>query len=105
LSRKCFSELSGGQKQRVLIARALAAKPDLLVLDEPTAGIDAAAADAIMQLLQRLHQQERMTLLMVNHDLHAVQKLVHEVILLRDGKLLRGSVNELLSPKKIAEIL
>ena len=105
LSRHRFSELSGGQKQRVLIARALATKPDILVLDEPTAGIDAAAADAIMQLLERLHRQQQMTILMVNHDLHAVRKLVQEVIWLHGGKLLRGPVSELLSPEKIQEIL
>jgi manganese/zinc/iron transport system ATP- binding protein len=105
LIRNRFSELSGGQKQRVLIARALTTKPDLLVLDEPTAGIDAAAAEAIMQLLERLHQKQQMTILMVNHDLHAVRKLVQEVIWLHEGKLLRGPVSELLKPEKIQEIL
>ena len=53
LSRKLFSELSGGQKQRILMARALATRPDILLLDEPTAGIDAVATNAIMELLEK----------------------------------------------------
>jgi ABC-type Mn2+/Zn2+ transport system ATPase subunit len=102
--RKRFSQLSGGQKQRVLIARALATKPDLLLLDEPTAGIDAAAAEAIMELLVGLHKIG-MTILMVNHDLHTVRRYVRQVIWLHQGKVLAGSVEELLSPQKIEQIL
>jgi ABC-type Mn2+/Zn2+ transport system ATPase subunit len=105
LSRTRFSELSGGQKQRVLIARALATKPDLLLLDEPTAGIDAAAAEAIMDLLQRLHREQALTILMVNHDLQAVRKNVQEIIWLQQGTILHGPVHELLSPAKIEQIL
>jgi ABC-type Mn2+/Zn2+ transport system ATPase subunit len=105
LSRKRFSQLSGGQKQRVLIARALMTKPELLILDEPTAGIDAAAAAAIMALLQSLHEKQKLTILMVNHDLQTVRKCVHEVIWLHQGKVLHGPVAELLSPQKIEEIL
>src|SRR5689334_3300329 len=66
LSHKLFSQLSGGQKQRVLIARALATQPDLLMLDEPTAGIDAGATRAIMELLHELHEQHGQTILMVS---------------------------------------
>ena len=105
LSRKRFSQLSGGQKQRVLIARALTTKPDLLLLDEPTAGIDAAAAAAIMDLLQSLHRSGTMTILMVNHDLQAVRRNVQYVVWLHQGKVLEGPVNELLSPQKIEQIL
>jgi ABC-type Mn2+/Zn2+ transport system ATPase subunit len=105
LSRRRFSELSGGQKQRVLIARALAARPDLLLLDEPTAGIDAAATAAIMELLQRLHSEKGLTILMVNHDLQAVRKTVREVIWIQHGKVSHGPVRELLSPEKIEAIL
>jgi ABC-type Mn2+/Zn2+ transport system ATPase subunit len=105
LSRKRFSELSGGQKQRVLIARALTTKPDLLLLDEPTAGIDASAAEAILELLQRLHREEALTILMVNHDLQTVRKNVQEIIWLQHGRVLHGPVHELLSPQKIEDIL
>ncbi|MBI4663737.1 MAG: metal ABC transporter ATP-binding protein [Verrucomicrobia bacterium] len=105
LGRKLFSELSGGQKQRVLIARALAAKPDFLLLDEPTAGIDAAARQAIMELLQRIHEQQQLTILMASHDLAAVRMSVQNVIWLHEGNVLRGSVNELLTADKIEQIL
>jgi len=105
LSRQRFSQLSGGQRQRVLIARALATKPDLLLLDEPTAGIDANATQSILELLRRLHGERRLAILMVNHDLTAVRKTVEQVIWLHQGKVLFGPVAELLSREKIEEIM
>ena len=105
LSARRFSESSGGQKQRVLIARALAAKPDLLIFDEPTAGIDAAASQAIMELLERIHREQKLTLLMVNHDLAAVRKHVQSVIWLCDGKVEQGPANELLTRDKLEAML
>jgi ABC-type Mn2+/Zn2+ transport system ATPase subunit len=104
LSEKLFSELSGGQKQRVLMARALAAKPDFLLLDEPTSGIDAAAREAIMELLQALRRKQELTILMASHDLPMVRTNVENVIWLHQGKLEYGPVKELLSPQKIEEI-
>ena len=100
-----FSELSGGQKQRVLIARALAAQADLLILDEPTAGIDAAATQAIMELLAQLNRERGLTVLMVNHDLPAVRRSARDIVWLHQGKILRGSVEELLRREKIEELL
>ncbi len=105
LSRKQFSQLSGGQKQRVLIARALATKPDFLLLDEPTAGIDTAATQAILDLLKRIHEQQRLTILMVNHDLPAVRKYAQSAIWLHQGKILQGAASELLSREKVEEML
>ena len=105
ISQKRFSQLSGGQKQRVLIARALATRPDFLLLDEPTAGIDTATAQAIMDLLRQLYQQRGLTILMVSHDLPTVRKQVQQVIWLHQGKVLQGSVNELLSRDKLEELL
>jgi len=105
LSRKLFSQLSGGQKQRVLIARALATKPDFLLLDEPTSGIDAAARKAVMELLRRIHEQQHLTILMASHDLPIVRSYVQRVIWLHLGHVLQGPVSELLTPEKIEEIL
>ena len=105
LSRKLFSQLSGGQKQRVLIARALATKPDFLLLDEPTAGIDAAARQAIMDVVRRIHEQRQLTILMASHDLPIVRTYVQHVIWLHQGNVLQGTVNELLTAEKIEEIL
>lgn len=105
LSRKLFSELSGGQKQRVLISRALAARPDFLLLDEPTAGIDAVARQAIMDVLRRIHEQHQLTILMASHDLPVVRAYARHVIWLHQGNILQGDVNELLTAEKIEEIL
>ena len=105
LGRKLFSQLSGGQKQRVLIARALATKPDFLLLDEPTSGIDAAARQAVMELLRRIHEQQQLTILMASHDLPIVRSYVQHVIWLHLGHVLQGPVHEMLTPEKIEEIL
>ena len=105
LSRKLFSQLSGGQKQRVLIARALAARPDFLLLDEPTSGIDPSARQAVMELLRRIHTQQQLTILMASHDLPMVRTYVERVIWLHQSNVLQGSVAELLTAEKIEEIL
>jgi zinc transport system ATP-binding protein len=73
-----FASLSGGQKQRVLIARALAGNPELLLLDEPTAGLDAHVEEGFYRLLQELNQ--RLTIVMVSHDLGFVSGFVRSVI-------------------------
>jgi zinc transport system ATP-binding protein len=74
---RSFAELSGGQYQRVLIARALASNPDLLLLDEPTANVDAAVETEFYQFLRTL--SERMTIVLVTHDLGFVSKYVTNV--------------------------
>lgn len=73
-----FASLSGGQKQRVLIARALAGNPDLLLLDEPTAGLDAHVEEGFYRLLEDLNK--RLTIVMVSHDLGFVSGFVRSVI-------------------------
>jgi len=105
LAHKLFSQLSGGQKQRVLIARALAAKPDILFLDEPTAGIDAAATQAILEVLQSIHQSRRLTILLVSHDLISVRQYAQQVVWIHEGKTVQGSVAELLSRERIEQFL
>jgi ABC-type Mn2+/Zn2+ transport system ATPase subunit len=61
---KRFAELSGGQKQRVLIARALTTRPDVLVLDEPTAGVDQAATQAVLEFLEQIRKEKKITILL-----------------------------------------
>lgn len=73
-----YATLSGGQKQRVLIARALASDPDLLLLDEPTAGLDAHVEEGFYRLLEQLNQ--RLTIVLVSHDLGFVSGFVKSVV-------------------------
>jgi manganese/zinc/iron transport system ATP- binding protein len=105
LAAKPFAELSGGQKQRVLIARALLAQPDILFLDEPTAGIDPASAREILALLSQLSRERGLTLLMVSHDLPAVRRTVERVIWLHQGRVLEGPVQELLGRENLENLL
>ena len=100
-----FAELSGGQKQRVLIARALTTRPDILVLDEPTAGVDAAATQSLLEFISQLHAERNLTVLLVTHDLPLVRKHAEQVIWLHQGLIMIGTVAELLAPERMAQIL
>jgi putative ABC transport system ATP-binding protein len=79
--------LSGGEKQRVAIARALINNPKIVFADEPTGNLDTATGDAIMAILNRLHREAGMTLLMVTHD-PELAKTADRVIRMQDGEVL-----------------
>ena len=100
-----FARLSGGQKQRVLIARAVMTKPDILILDEPTAGVDASATTAILELLTGIHQERHLTILLVTHDFGIVRRHANRVAWLRNGRLTEGDTAALMTPAHIAEML
>ncbi|MFL5821555.1 MAG: metal ABC transporter ATP-binding protein [Solirubrobacteraceae bacterium] len=85
-----LSTLSGGQQQRAFIAKALAAEPELLVLDEPTAGVDVDAQDALASLLARLHRELGVTILFVSHEFGAVERFVERLVLVRGGVVFDG---------------
>ena len=103
-AQKKFSQLSGGQKQRVLIARALATKPEILVLDEPTAGVDVAATHSLLEFISQIHVERKLTVLLVTHDLPLVKKHAQQIIWLHNGAVLHGSVAKLFTPERMAEI-
>ena len=103
-AREKLSELSGGQKQRILIARALVTRPDVLVLDEPTAGVDAQATHVLLEFISQIHQERQLTTLLVTHDLALVRKHAQHVIWLHGDKVLYGTTKELLSPEHMREI-
>src|SRR6266567_2737537 len=91
-----FAELSGGQKQRVLIARALTTRPEILVLDEPTAGVDREATKAVLEFIAQLREERKITVLLVTHDFAAARHYAEQVIWLHEGKVLYGPTAELL---------
>ena len=85
-----LATLSGGQQQRAFIAKALAGQPELLVLDEPTAGVDVDAQDALASLLEELHRDLRVTILFVSHEFGAVERYVDRLVLVRGGIVFDG---------------
>ena len=82
--------LSGGQQQRAFIAKALAGQPSLLVLDEPTTGVDAESQEALAGLLDRLHRELAVTVLYVSHEFGAVERFVERLVLVRGGIVFDG---------------
>jgi zinc transport system ATP-binding protein len=90
-----LSTLSGGQQQRAFIAKALAAEPELLVLDEPTTGVDVEAQGAIAALLERLRSELGMTILYVSHEFGAVEGFVERIVLVRGGIVFDGRPSDL----------
>ena len=85
-----LSRLSGGQQQRAFIAKALAGEPDLLVLDEPTAGVDVDAQESLAGLLEELHRDLGVTILFVSHEFGAVERYVERLVLVRGGIVFDG---------------
>jgi zinc transport system ATP-binding protein len=85
-----LAHLSGGQQQRAFIAKALAGEPDLLVLDEPTAGVDVDAQEALAELLEELHRDLGVTILFASHEFGAVERFVQRLVLVRGGIVFDG---------------
>ena len=101
LGRTLFRNLSTGQQQRVLLARALATDPELLVLDEPTVGMDVGGEAAIIDFLRELNQQRRVTMLIVTHLLPIVLNFASTILLMTAGTVLQGSVGEVLREDRL----
>ncbi|MFA5860080.1 MAG: metal ABC transporter ATP-binding protein [Candidatus Thermoplasmatota archaeon] len=80
LADRLVGSLSGGQRQRVLLAKALAADPDVLILDEPTTGVDPEARASFYELLDHLNHDHGLTIVLVSHDTEAIARSVHRIV-------------------------
>jgi len=94
LAHRNIGRLSGGQQQRAFIARALVSDPDLLILDEPTVGVDAESVERFYRLLTHLHREKRLTLLLVTHDIGAVTTYVDRIACLNKRIFFHGDPEE-----------
>ena len=93
---KMPAQISGGMKKRVGLARALALSPDILLFDEPTAGLDPLAAGEIGELILKLQQQHQMAAIIVTHDVHVARAVADRLALMHDGNILiEGTFAEL----------
>ena len=103
LAGRRLSQLSGGERQRVIIARAICQQSAILLLDEPTASLDPAHQLRIMDLMERLRQQEGITIVMVSHDLNLASIYADRLMLLKDGAVERvGTPQEVLTQDQLA---
>ena len=91
---RCYCDLSGGQQQRVLIARALCATKDILLLDEPTTGLDPKATMELYRILQYLNQEENVTILMVSHDVQNIISYATHILHMNKQMKFFGTVEE-----------
>ena len=92
------AELSGGMRKRVGLARALAIKPQVILYDEPTTGVDPIGADAINRLILRLHDKLKVTGVVVTHDMVSAYKVADRIAMLHEGRILQvGTVEEIRS--------
>ncbi|MBT8380264.1 MAG: ABC transporter ATP-binding protein [Ignavibacteria bacterium] len=80
------TELSGGQQQRVAVARALASKPSFVLADEPTANLDSVTANNLLDLMEKLNEENKMTFVFSTHDSRVIER-AHRVVTLRDGRI------------------
>ncbi len=98
LAGRRFDQLSAGEKQRVFIARAICQQPRIIVLDEPTASLDLAHQIHVMDLLERLRREEKITIIMVSHDLNLAAMYADRLLLLKGGSVVSlGKPEEVLT--------
>ncbi len=94
LKKKCYQELSGGQQQRVLLARALCAAGELLILDEPAARLDPIITSELYDIIEVLNKNDKMTVIMVSHDIKAAIKYASHIIHIGNNSYFFGTKEE-----------
>ena len=99
-----LGHLSGGQQQRVLIARALAQKPQVLLLDEPTTGVDITTQHSVLDLVQHLHRDLGLTVLLVTHDINLIRSRVNRLVLLKTRLFAAATPEEVLRPDLLRQV-
>lgn len=104
LEGKDYRSLSGGQRQRALVARALARLPSVLILDEPTNGLDVAAEDAVLRLLAELNRKEQQTMLFVTHNLAIAARYATHIALFHAGEVVSGPRQKVLERQTLERI-
>lgn len=105
LRRERFERLSGGERQRVMLARALAQRPNVLVLDEPTAHLDLRHQAEAVGLLRQLNLVSGLTVILVSHDLDLAGELSHRLLLMKDGAAVRiGTPDSVLEPRVLEAV-
>ena len=94
IKEKCFRELSGGQQRRVLLARALVAAKNFIILDEPTAGLDPEATKDFYELLEKINREDGVTIIMVTHDIESTAKYATHILHLQPKDYFFGTKDE-----------
>ncbi len=101
---RLLTELSGGQQQRVFIARALLNRPKLLILDEPTVGVDGNSQIKFYELLRKLNQEEQLTIILVSHEIDIIAREVSKVACINQSLVYHGHPKELLEDNLIEKL-
>lgn len=105
IQHQAVDTLSGGQRQRAWIAMAIAQETDLLLLDEPTTYLDLAHQLEVMQLLEKLNQDEGRTIIMVIHDLNHASRFAHQLVALKHGKIVKqGTAEEVMTRDVLKQV-
>lgn len=103
LADRPLGQLSGGERQKVSLARAIIQEPDVLLLDEPTANLDIAVQQEVLELICEIHKRESLTLLFVTHDFNMLPQAMQRAVLLKKGKMFfDGDINSALSGRTLS---
>ncbi|PLT33153.1 ABC transporter ATP-binding protein [Bacillus sp. V5-8f] len=105
LQKQAVETLSGGQRQRAWIAMAIAQETDLLMLDEPTTYLDLAHQLEVLRLLEKINQEDGRTIIMVIHDLNQAARFAHQLVALKNGKIVKeGSAEEVMDRAVLKQV-